>query len=113
MKASISAAVTSSGASTGCKAVDRTAGRLRQDWRVADDEPKQKGLHDGKPGCILAPGRRSWSSTRRRLLLRSFLFLIPVANGISCKTLNKKTKRENTLCSQAYRAPNVNGNVPP
>ena len=52
MKASISAAVMSSGASTGCKAVVRTAGRLRQDWRVADDEPKQKGLDDGKPGCI-------------------------------------------------------------
>ncbi|EOD15255.1 hypothetical protein EMIHUDRAFT_471750, partial [Emiliania huxleyi CCMP1516] len=67
MKASISAAVTSSGASTGCKAVDRTAGRLRQDWRVADDEPKQKGLHDGKPGCILAPGRRSWKrATEKR-----------------------------------------------
>ncbi|EOD05045.1 hypothetical protein EMIHUDRAFT_259376 [Emiliania huxleyi CCMP1516] len=65
MKASISAAVTSSGASTGCKAVDRTAGRLRQDWRVADDEPKQKGLHDGKPGCILAPGRRSCASARQ------------------------------------------------
>jgi len=95
MKASISAAVTSSGASTGCKAVDRTAGRLRQDWRVADDEPKQKGIDDGKPGCILAPGRRSWSSTRRRLLLRSFLFLIPfVANGISCKTLNKNKTRK-------------------
>ena len=30
----------------------RTAGRLRQDWRVAADEPKQKGLDDGKPGCI-------------------------------------------------------------
>ena len=28
------------------------AGRLRQDWRVAADEPKQKGLDDGKPGCI-------------------------------------------------------------
>ena len=46
------AAVTSSGASTGCKAVDRMAGRLRQDWRVVADEPKQKGLDDGKPGCI-------------------------------------------------------------
>ena len=56
MKASISAAVTSSGASTGCKAVDRTAGRLRQDWRVADDEPKQKGIDDGKPGHFSRAG---------------------------------------------------------
>ena len=58
MKASISAAVTSSGASTGCKAVVRTAaGRLRQDWRVAADEPKQKGLDDGKPArCISRRG---------------------------------------------------------
>ena len=99
IKASISAAVTSSGASTGCKAVDRTAGRLRQDWRVADDEPKQKGL----PGCISRrdgdPGlTRLRSSTRRRPLLASFLFLIPfVANGISCKTLNKNKTRKSPL----------------
>ena len=32
---------------------------------------------------------------------------LSLSNGISCKTLNKKTKRENPLCSQAYRAPNL------
>ena len=72
MKASIS----------GCKAVVRTAaGRLRQDWRVAADEPKQKGLDDGKPGCISRRDgdrpprgplvRGACASTRRRPLVVS------------------------------------------
>ncbi|EOD06443.1 hypothetical protein EMIHUDRAFT_219364 [Emiliania huxleyi CCMP1516] len=67
VRASISAAVTSSGASTGCKAVVRTAGRLRQDWRVAADEPKQKGLDDGKPAASragTATGGRSSTTSR-------------------------------------------------
>ena len=121
MKASISGAVTSSGASTGCKAVVRTAaGRLRQDWRVAADEPKQKGLDDGKPGALAsragtATGGRSSTSRaaterglrehetppafEREIFSKLFVFVAFVS---------KKTKRENPLCSQAqaYRAPN-------
>ena len=75
-------------------------------------EKKGKKTDGVREENLVEPKRRSGltrlrSSTRRRPLLGSFLFLIPfVANGISCKTLNKKTKRENPLCSQAYRAPN-------